>query len=213
SRGTTTGTSFDLTGLTPNMGYTITIRAQDAAGNWSDFSAGLQVGYYSVPFIANFEPEEGYVVGPLAGQNGWNVTGEANIVTSPVYAGQQAASIPPNATASFTTHGFMGTDAAVTYVDFFALPAAAAAPDAGVFFETDVAAVALTGSGGSSTVQVFDGNGTGSGTWTSAGAGPALDASGQAATWVRFTIRSDYVAKKWDLYLSGHMLMGNLGYI
>jgi chitodextrinase len=213
SRGTTSATTFDITGLSPGSSYTITVRARDAAGNWSDVSAGLLVGYNGVPFIANFEPAEGYQVGALSGQNGWSVIGSANIVTTPVYAGLQAAAIPPNTTASFATHGFTSSEPAVIFIDFFALPAAAATPDTGVFFETDVAAVAMTGSSGAGVIYAFDGNGTGGGTWTSTGVGPALDGSGQAANWARLTVRSDYIAQKWDLYLGGQMIMSNLGFV
>lgn len=38
-----TGTSADLTGLTPGTAYTVTVRARDAAGNLSDASAPLTV--------------------------------------------------------------------------------------------------------------------------------------------------------------------------
>ncbi|MEO6876423.1 MAG: fibronectin type III domain-containing protein [Opitutaceae bacterium] len=212
-RGTTSNTTLNLTGLIPGESYMVTIRAQDAAGNWSDVSHGVAVGNDRVPFIANFEPEEGYMVGPLAGQNGWNVTGSANIVTTPVFAGQQAISVPPNATVSFATHGFTAGDPAVTFIDFYALPTVAATADSGVFFETDAIALSLTSAGSTGLIQGFDGNGASGGTWTSVGTGPALNGALQAAAWTRFTVRSDYVAKKWDLFMGGQMIMANLGFI
>ncbi|USB32692.1 fibronectin type III domain-containing protein [Paenibacillus sp. YPG26] len=41
--GTVTGTSMEVTGLTPSTSYTMTVRARDAEGNWSGSSAGLAV--------------------------------------------------------------------------------------------------------------------------------------------------------------------------
>ena len=213
SRGTTTLPTMDITGLNPGTSYTFTVRSRNAGGNWSAPSPGLTVMFTGVPFIANFEPAEGYVVGPLHGQNGWSVTGSANIVTTPVFAGAQALSIPPSAVASFTTRAFTGSDPAVTFIDIFALPAAAASPNAGVFLETDVIEVALTGSAGTGVIQVFDGNGSGGGTWLSAGTGPALDGSGQATDWGRYTIRTDYITQKWDLYFNGQMVKADLGFL
>jgi chitodextrinase len=43
SRGTTTATSMSLTGLTCNTVYTMTVKARDAAGNWSAASSPLSV--------------------------------------------------------------------------------------------------------------------------------------------------------------------------
>ena len=213
SQGTTTTLSMNLSGLNPGTSYTVTVRSRDAAGNWSTPSTGIIVMFTGVPFLANFEPVEGYQVGALQGQNGWNVTGTANIVTSPVYLGVQALSIPPAATASFTTRAFTGSTPAVTFIDLFALPAAAPTPDAGVFIETDVIEVALTGSAGVGMIQAFNGNGTGGGAWVTTGVGPALDGTGKATAWGRFTIRCDYINKKWDLYYNGQMIIANLGFI
>jgi chitodextrinase len=43
SLGTTAGTSLNVTGLTPNTGYAMTVRARDAAANWSAWSSALTV--------------------------------------------------------------------------------------------------------------------------------------------------------------------------
>jgi len=49
SLGTVTGTSIGVAGLSPSTGYSMTVRAQDAAGNWSDWSSPLTVTTSSVP--------------------------------------------------------------------------------------------------------------------------------------------------------------------
>jgi chitodextrinase len=43
SLGTTAGTSMAITGLTNGTGYSMTVRARDAAGNWSAWSSALPV--------------------------------------------------------------------------------------------------------------------------------------------------------------------------
>lgn len=49
SVGTATGTSKSITGLSPNTTYNITVRARDAAGNWSDDSAPRPVTTAAAP--------------------------------------------------------------------------------------------------------------------------------------------------------------------
>jgi hypothetical protein len=167
-----------------------------------------------LPFLANFEPAEGYQPGLLHGQNGWSVTGPASIVASPVYAGQQAVSVAPATPPALLVRAFANDDPGVTFVDFFARPAAAPAAADGVFLDTDAARVALTGAGGApGRLQVFQGDGAGGGAWFSTGIGPVLDAGGRATDWLRLTTREDYAAKKWDLYYNGRMVAADLGFI
>ena len=214
SLGTTSFTSLAVTGLSPGSNYRMTVRAGDAAGNWSDASSGWEVRFKGVPFIASFEPAEGYRIGTMDGQNGWSVTGAASIDTTPVAAGRQALLIMPAVPPAYLTQVFDPTEPGyITFVDFFAMPAAAVLPDAGVFLETDVTAVALTGSNGAGLLQAFDGNGTGGGRWLSTGVGPVLNTDGRAEDWARLTIRSDYTAKKWDLYFNGRLIAANLGFL
>ncbi len=173
-----------------------------------------------IPFLANFEPTEGYHPGPLDGQNGWTVTGSATVGTSLRYAGQQGVTVAPAASAALLVRAFVNADPRVTFVDFFALPAAAATAEAGVFFDTDAARVALTGTGITGRLQAFQGDGAGGGTWSSTGAGlpasgvgPALDATGRSSDWLRLTARADYTTKKWDLYFNGRMIAADLGFV
>lgn len=166
-----------------------------------------------LPFLANFEPTEGYQPGPLHGQRGWSVTGAASVVASPVYAGQQAVSVAPATPPALLTRAFANDDPGVTFVDLFARPAAAATANAGVFFDTDAASVALTGTAPTGILQAFNGDGAGAGTWFPTGTGPALDATGRATDWLRLTLRSDYAGKKWDLYFNGRMIAADLGFI
>jgi chitodextrinase len=213
SLGTTSLTSIAVAGLLPGSSNHMTVRAGDAAGNWSDLSAGWDVTVSDVPFITGFEPADDYHPGSLNGQNGWSVTGTANIGTSLVATGRQSVTIMPARPPSFVTRAFSTVEPGITFVDLFALPAAAPQPDMGVFLETEAAEVALTGANGRGVLQAFDGDGAGGGRWLSTGTGPALDAAGRADTWTRLTIRSDYAVRKWDLYFNGQLIAANLGFV
>lgn len=167
----------------------------------------------TLPFLANFEPAEGYQLGALRGQNGWVVSGAASVVAAPVYAGQQAVSVAPGASPGLLAKSFEGVDSPITFVDLFVRPAKALTPERGVFLDTDALQVALTGVGGLGILQAFYGDGVGGGYWLSTAQGPALEASGRAVDWLRLTTRSDYTLKRWDLYLDGKMIAADLGFV
>ncbi len=219
SSGITPATTFNVTAL-PLGGppYLVTVRARDAAGNVSTPSELVTVAINLVPFFTGFEPAEGYAPGSLHGQNGWSVDGAAAVVTAPAYRGTQAIALAPLANLTLVTRQFANTNPGVTFVDVFARPAAGADPNLGTFLETDSAAVALTAANGVSILYVFNGNGngTGGGDWQAAisGSGPALAADGlTTSAWQRLTVRLNYAAKRWDLYLDGRMIAADLGFL
>ena len=182
--------------------YELTAKATDDTGaSATSDPVIITVTDDGVPFLANFEPVEGYQPGPLNGQRGWSVDGSADIVASPVYAGQQAVSVTPATPPALIVRTFVNAEPGVTFVDLFAQPASAATAATGVFFETDAAQVALTGTSPAGILQVFSGDGAGGGAWLPTGEGPTLDASGRATDWLRLTARADYANKTWDLYL------------
>lgn len=55
SLGTTSGTSFNVTGLAPATAYSMRVRARDAVGNWSAQSAALSVTTAAVPPTGNLD--------------------------------------------------------------------------------------------------------------------------------------------------------------
>jgi chitodextrinase len=217
-------TSFNVTALPPGgPAYVVTIRARDAAGNWSTLSDPLTVTLNPVPFFTGFEVADGYTLGALHGQKGWSVDGSAAIVTAPAYRGTQAVAVAPLANLSLVTRTFANANPGVTFVDVFARPAAAADPGSGTFLETDSAAVALTGLAGTDTfgtIQFFNGNGTSGGEWQTVSSAnlattiaPALDSAGQVTAWQRLTLRTDYAAKRWDLFLNSRLIAADLGFL
>jgi chitodextrinase len=217
-------TTFNVTALPPGgPAYLVSIRARDAAGNWSTLSDPLTVTLNPVPFFTGFEVADGYTLGALHGQKGWSVDGSAAIVTAPAYRGTQAVAVAPLANLSLVTRTFANANPGVTFVDVFARPAAAADPGSGTFLETDSAAVALTGLAGTDTfgtIQFFNGNGTAGGEWQIVSSAnlatttaPALDAAGQVTAWQRLTLRTDYAAKRWDLFLNSRLIAADLGFL
>ena len=217
-------TTFNVTALPPGgPAYLVSIRARDAAGNWSTLSDPLTVTLNPVPFFTGFEAADGYTLGALHGQKGWSVDGSAAIVTAPAYRGTQAVAVAPLANLSLVTRTFANANPGVTFVDVFARPAAAADPGSGTFLETDSAAVALTGLAGTDTfgtIQFFNGNGTAGGEWQTVSSAnlatttaPALDPAGQVTAWARLTLRTDYAAKRWDLYLNSRLIAADLGFL
>ncbi len=215
SRGTTSGTTLAVSGLPPATTYSVTVRARDAAGNWSAPSTAVIVTLNLLPFAAGFEAAEGYVAGPLHGQKGWNASSTAAVATvasAIVYRGQQAVAVAPSANLSFVARDFANPDPGVTFVEIFARPAAAATPDTGLFLETESAAVALTGGAGAGQLHVFDGDGAQSGQWRPIETSPLpLDPDDCTAAWVRFTLRTDYSAKRWDLFVDGRLVAADVG--
>lgn len=194
--------------------FLLTARATDTAGaSATSPPVSVTVAAQAVPFLAGFEPTEGYAPGPLHGQNGWAVAGAANVVAAPVKAGRQALAVPPATPPGVAARSFDNADPGVTFVDIFVRPAAATQPADGVFLETDAARVALTGVSPAGVLHGFDGDGAGGGTWVSAGQGPPLAPDGRAADWLRLTTRSDYALKRWDLYLDGRMIAADLGFV
>lgn len=55
-------------------------------------------------------------------------------------------------------------------------------------------------------IACLNGNGNGGGTWVSTGVTP------QNGTWVRITIRQNYLDRKWACYVNGVKTLENLGY-
>jgi hypothetical protein len=166
-----------------------------------------------VPFLADFEVSEGYQPGPLHGQNGWVVQGVANIVSSPVASGQQAVLIAPSTAVSLVGRLFTNSDPRITFVDLFAQPAAAATAATGVFLDTDAVRIALTRVVGPQAIlHAFTGDGAGGGTWQPISKSVPLEISDRTSNWLRLTVRADYSAKRWDLYLDGRMIAADLGF-
>lgn len=212
SCGHTSGTEFELTGLLPGVRYFLSVRAGDGAGHWSELSQPVSVRFDGVPFLATFEGEDGYRPAALDRQNGWSAAGSAHVVTGSAYRGTQSLTFEPGAGPASATQSFGVRDRGVIFIDLWARPAAASLGSAGIFLETESTAVAFSGGDGQGRFSALAGDGLGGGEWRAVGGPITLTPLGSATDWLRLTIRSDYEAKRWDLFLNGRPVALDLGF-
>ena len=163
------------------------------AGAALPFAAAVQ----TVPVLTGFEAPE-YSAGNLAGQNAWTVEGAAVVQTGVAFEGSQAVEIGSNSAIDIV----LGSTEPVVWIDGWVRTAGSATPPP---LETTPprSSMVFFGTAG---VQGLNGNGSGGGSWVNAG--PALGADG----WTRVSIRQDYAAKNWDLYLDGQVASSALGF-
>jgi hypothetical protein len=81
------------------------------------------------------------------------------------------------------------------------VPVAAAVAADSTLVQTEAARIGFQIVSGQGKVYAFDG--TGANVWVPAGNPFNLNGSNQSSAWVRLTLRVDYAAKKWDLYVNG----------
>ena len=187
--------------------YSITARAIDNAGATTTSAARsitVTANVGALPFIAEFEPSEGYLLGPLAGQQGWTATGGVAVVASSGPLSLQELSIPAGQPPAQFSHGISAVGATPVFVDFFSRPVAGATPATAVVFSTTAARIALVGTASPASLQVFDGS-----LWIATGKTVVTDANGRSVDWLRLTTREDYATKKWDLYAGGRMIVAD----
>ncbi len=203
-----------VTGLTAGS-YNFLARATDNAGSATDASAvSITVSSpvdLSLSFVAGFETVEGYTLSALHGQMGW-VASSQTIVTNADHAtGTQSVLVPGNnpplsLSRSFEDH----PGQSVVFVDLSLLPFAAAdETSSAVFSAPNVARVAFVRDGSAGRLSAYDGA---TSTWQRVGGLVSLDADGFAADWTRLSLRLDFSAAEWDLFVGGRMVAAKLGF-
>ncbi|MFA6288985.1 MAG: LamG-like jellyroll fold domain-containing protein [Opitutaceae bacterium] len=172
------------------------------------------IGQVLIPYIADFESAEGFTLGSINAQNGWQVSqGSASIVASDAFSGTWSVVLAPASPASIITQSFAQfTGQTVAFVDFYARPFANADISLSSLIGVQESWAGFVKVGSEGKLSVLDGNGTGSGSWVTLDTAIPIDQYGQAENWIRFTFRQDYSAKKWDLYLDGSMVAHGLGF-
>ena len=147
---------------------------------------------WSIPFSEDFESR---TLGDLDGQYGWEADA-ATVQNTNVHAGLQAGSI--NVETGIVSHVF-GDGETKVWTDLWIKPVfgeghdSVTNPPAGSSFAFYVNT--------SSNVVAFDGLSE-----------TQLTATVTSDTWARFTVRSDYGAKTWDLFLNGVRIQQDLGF-
>lgn len=212
--GEKTTSPYTLSWTPTNPGQTtLTAVATDALGA-STTSAAVSVALLPTPpYMADFETAEGYTLGTLNGQLGWSVSaGVAQIVSGVAAHGSQYVTFNPGTTATVVNQelGPSASNPAVIFVDFQAKPVAGADTSTGTLFDLDAARVACVLSGTTGQLLALDGDGAGAGTWKPCAPAIALDADNVATAWQRLTVRLDYAALTYDLYLNGAMIAAGL---
>lgn len=193
-------------GMSPGS-YEITARAIDDRGAVTTSGPRSIQVRVTVPYFTGFEPKEGYFAGQIAGALGWVATGEAQVVAGVGRSGSQAVVVGSvngagEARRSFATGA---NSAPVLFAECFVRPTAGTGPSEATFLRLGPSALALVRSGGAGEFQLLRGDGAGGGTWVSTGSQRSLDGAGQIA-WTRVTVRQDFVARKWDLWLDGQLV-------
>jgi hypothetical protein len=171
-----------------------------------------QVGQ-SLPFTAGFETGEGYTTGSVHGQRGWSVSqGAASITTADFHAGTKGLALESGASAASVTQGFVASSTpAVTFFDLYVKPVATASAAGSSLVQTEAAKVGFQIASGQGEVYTYDG--VGANQWLATGHRFALTTGNRAADWQRLTLRLDYTAKAWDLFLNGTLIDYDLAFV
>ncbi|HTQ30410.1 MAG TPA: hypothetical protein VMI53_04310, partial [Opitutaceae bacterium] len=167
-----------------------------------------------LPFSTDFESPEGFSIGSIQGQNGWEVIqGSASIGTASAFSGTQSLSLDATSPPSIVVQSFAQLAGQnIIFVDFYSRPSASTDSSLTTLFDLGASQANFVKVGSTGEVYAFNGDGTGGGNWQATGFTAALNTNGQSQDWIRFTFRQDYSAKKWDLFLNGEMAMHDLGF-
>ena len=191
----------------------LTAVATDSTGA-TGTSAAVSISLLpSLPYTADFETAEGYTTGTLNNQRGWSVTaGAAQITTSGAAHGTQAVVLNSGPTAAQIDQEFgsTGTNPPFVFIDFFAKPVAGTDVTTGTLFDIDAARLAFVLNGASGQLLALDGDGLGAGSWKPLTPVIGLSTGNIATAWQRLTVRLNYTAKTYDVYLNGAMIAADL---
>ena len=140
-------------------------------------------------YSSGFETSSGYAPGNLDAQDGWVVnSGSANVWTTTVYGGTQAAQIKSGGSV---THQFGTSSSNVTITTYMQ---AVSSPAPSISATANAALLYLDANTG---ITCLNGDGNGNGTWVGSGIIPS------AGTWFRLDITLDYSHKTWSCLVNG----------
>jgi len=224
-------TSYSATGLPPGLSintttglisgtptapgiYPVTIGATNSGGAAAPVVLTITI-LASLPYTADFEPAEGYVLGSLNGQLGWTVNPGVSVVSNLDFAhAAQSVQLSPGNPPSVIGQTFASSPGqTVEFFDFFAKPVAGTPPGTASTFTIEESEFAFQLSGGQGVLQVFSGNGSGGGAWVSTPYTIPLGAGNQAQNWIRLSVRLDFTTKLWDLYANSQMVAADIPFI
>jgi hypothetical protein len=198
--------------LTTPGPHQLRARAVDNQGAFAD-SAVVEVRLLAgLPYLAGFEVSEGYRVGSLHDQLGWEVpAGAAEITGDAAKLGLQGVKLSAGAALAVAEQEF-GTllaNPSPVFVDLFLRSAATPGNAASVYHDIDNARLAVIAEEAGARLSALDGDGGGNGSWRRL-PGTLPLGSDSLTHWLRLTTRLDYSAKSWDVYLNGKLLAHGL---
>jgi alpha-tubulin suppressor-like RCC1 family protein len=213
---TTPPSGFTLmlaSGLAPGS-HLLTARVTDKSGAFAVSTPVSVTVLASLPYLADYEAAEGYTLGLLAGQLGWQVTqGTATVTSESAYSGVHSVVLTPGTPPANVTQAFAPlAGQGIVFVDFFAQPVADADLGMATSFNAEGSRFAMANSGTNGQLDAFDGDGAGGGQWRTTSFTAPLAAGGQTQNWIRFTGRLDFGRHTWDLYANGQMVAAGLGF-
>jgi PKD repeat protein len=199
---------YEFTWVTVPAGtYSLTAKAYDNEGASAASAPRLVTVKLTLPHFTGFEQADGYTLGAIGAQLAWTASTGATIGNGVSYRGAQAMLLVPHTPAAHAAHVFEAhSEYPVVFVDIFARPVATNTGAPSVFIDADGAEIAIVRSGTYGELHTRDENGA----WQPSEGKVDLTADGQAATWLRITIREDFASKKWDLYLDGKLIAYDL---
>ncbi|MEI6514435.1 MAG: RHS repeat-associated core domain-containing protein, partial [bacterium] len=170
---------------------------EDGMGDQAEYlmgaSAVLSNSYFRLPFEEGFEVP-GVTNGALGGQRGWVATGGGSVLvqTQVVWNGGQALKV---AATSSVSHGVAATGASVVWLDVQARPVPRLQEDPPVIHSNSASAFFFD-AGGHLSVCVNDQNHQ---YWYAL----AQHSPVSTSQWIRLTVRQDYGARRWAIWLDG----------
>ena len=164
---------------------------------------------------STFETSQGFKPGNLDGQNGWKVeSGTAEVSGKAAHADDQGLIIYPSTPAGSVSLSVAlpeGDSSNVVYTDVWVRPGADDLSGKG-FSEAQGAYTGFFRVAAGGELYVFNGDGQGGGQWLPTQVQLPVEDSGQARDWIRLSMRQDYLAKVWDLYINGTIFRANMGF-
>ncbi len=213
-----TWTFTEASTLAPGT-YTFTATATNSFGTPTTSAPVTVTVLPSLPYLTDFETNEGYILGSLNQQLGWSVPqGSALVTNQDFFSGSQSAVLQPSVPPAQITQVFapfvppIGTPN-IIFVDFYAKPVAEADVTTATTFNIGSARFAFVLNAGQGMLEAFNGNGSGGGTWSPTNFTAPIAANNQLQNWIHLTARLDFTQGTWDLYANGAMVAASLGFL
>lgn len=157
----------------------------------------------ALPDTSDFESASGYTAGDIHGQQLWLAPSSlATVSNEQAEAGTFGLKLAGSSTPAVATKYFeVSGSPAVTFIDLYARPVAETAAANSSLVQTESTQIGFQIAAGQGEVYVYDG--AGANQWVATGQRFAINGSNQATSWLRLTIRADYVHHTWDLFVNG----------